>query len=93
MSNDIVSLPLPMSQDRVAKWWACWTHDLVVVSSRPGWGKVSFRRIFASHLCFKHVRKAVGDWKESSISKEVRKQVNSYASPTAMIDHWKSEIV
>ena len=37
---------------RVAQWWACRTHDLVVVSSRPGWGEISFRRIFASHLCW-----------------------------------------
>ena len=36
---------------RVAQWWACRTHDLVVVSSIPGWGDFSFRRIFTSHLC------------------------------------------
>ena len=35
---------------RVAQWWACRTHDLVVVSSIPGWGELPFRRIFASHL-------------------------------------------
>ena len=36
---------------RVAQWWACRTRDLVIVSSIPGWGDFSFRRIFASHLC------------------------------------------
>ena len=27
---------------RVAQWWACLTHDLVVVSLILGWGKLSF---------------------------------------------------
>ena len=36
----------------VAQWWACRTRDLVVVSSIPGWGEVSFRRIFTSHFCW-----------------------------------------
>ena len=36
---------------RVAQWWACQTHDLVVVSSIPRWGDFSFQRIFAFHLC------------------------------------------
>ena len=40
-----------VSPARVAQWWACRTHDLVVLSSIPGWGDFSFRRIFASHLC------------------------------------------
>ena len=31
----------------VAQWWVCQTHDLVAVSSIPGWG----RHIFASHHC------------------------------------------
>ena len=38
--------PHPMAQ-----WWACWTIDLVVVSLIPGWAKLSFLRIFPSHLC------------------------------------------
>ena len=42
---------LPIYTARVAQWWACRNHDLVVVSSIPGWGDFSFRRIFASHLC------------------------------------------
>ena len=37
---------------RVAQWWACRTHDLVVVSARPALGEISFRRILASHLCW-----------------------------------------
>ena len=35
----------------MAQWWAFPTHDLVVVSLIPGWGKLFFRCIFASHLC------------------------------------------
>ena len=47
------NLPVPFSNcpARVAQWWACRTHDLVVVSSIPGWGELSFRRIFAALLC------------------------------------------
>ena len=36
---------------RVAQWWECRTHDLVVLSSIPGWGDFSFRCIFTSNLC------------------------------------------
>ena len=43
--------PFPNRPAWVAQWWACRTHDLVVVSSIPGWGNFSFWRIFASHLC------------------------------------------
>ena len=42
ISYDELSCPA-----RVAQWWACRTHDLVVVSSIPGWSDFSF----ASHLC------------------------------------------
>ena len=35
---------------QIVQWWACRTHDLVFVSSIPGWGYFSFRHIFASHL-------------------------------------------
>ena len=53
--NNITSFPshfLSVSSPAwVAQWWACRTHGRVVVSSIPGWGDFSFRRIFASHLC------------------------------------------
>ena len=39
------------SPAQVAQWWACQTHDLVVVSLIPVWGDFSFRHIFTSHLC------------------------------------------
>ena len=44
-------------------WWECRTHDLVIVSSRPGWAKLSFRRIFASHLCWRM-------WEKKSVALE-----------------------
>ena len=48
----VISRPI-----RLAHWWPCLRHDLVVVSSISSWNKLSFRRIFASHLC---QRKVVG---------------------------------
>ena len=35
----------------MAQWWVYQTRDLVFVSLIPSWGKLSFRCIFASHLC------------------------------------------
>ena len=39
------------SPSQVVQWLAFRTHDLVVVSSKPGWGEISFRSIFAPHIC------------------------------------------
>ena len=50
---------------RVAQCWACRTHDLVVVSSIPSWGQLSFRRIFAIHLCRSM-------WEEYSVALETK---------------------
>ena len=36
---------------RVAQLWARQTHDLVVKSLIPGWGELSSRRTFPSHIC------------------------------------------
>ena len=49
----------------VAQWWVCRTHDQMVVSSIPRWGKFSFRRIFCLSPLEKHVRKVVGDFGKS----------------------------
>ena len=52
------------SPARVAQWWACRNHDLVVVSSIHGWGDFSFRRIFDSHLCRSMWKSSRWLWKE-----------------------------
>ena len=71
---------------RVAQWWACRTHDLVVVSSIPGWGHFSFPAYFRLSPLQKHVTKVVGGFgKKSCVSTGVRKPGKTYASPTAMI--------
>ena len=51
--NVIVSFPCSSHKSRigpawVAPWWACWTHDLGVVSAIPGWRELSFRHFFAA---------------------------------------------
>ena len=70
---------------QVAQWWACWTPDLVVVSSIPGWGQLSLRRIFTSHLCWSMWELSRWLWKESCASTGVRTPGNTCASPTFMI--------
>ena len=66
-----------MSPARVAQWWACWTHDLVVVSSIAGWGDFSFRRIFASHLCRSMWEKWLVALEKKVVSTGVRKPGNT----------------
>ena len=81
-------LPFPtiFTPAQVAQWWACRTHDLVVVSLIPSWGKLSFGAYFRLSLLKKHVRKVVGCFeKKSCVSTGVRKRGNTCASPTAMI--------
>ena len=74
-----------VSPARVAQWWACRTHDLVVVSSIPGWGDFPFWRIFTSHLCRSM-------WEKWSVALErkvvlvlVWENQETRVSPTAMI--------
>ena len=66
----------------MAQWWAYRTHDPVVVSLKPGRGKISFRHIFASHLYWSMWEKVVsGFGKKLCVSTGVRKPENM----TAMI--------
>ena len=70
---------------RLAQWWVCRTHDLVVVSSISGWGDFSFWHIFASRLCRSM-------WEKYSVALERKvvfvlvweSQEITYASPTNM---------
>ena len=71
--------------NRVAQWWACRTHDLVVVSSIPFWDDFSFRRFFRLSPLQTHARKVVGGFGKKCLSTGVRKPWNTYASLTAMI--------
>ena len=69
----------------VAQWWACQTPDLVVVSSIPSWGEISFWHI-APHLGWSMWEKSSRWlWKEICVSTGGRKPGNACASPTAMI--------
>ena len=49
------------SPAQVAQWWACQTHDLVVVSLIPCWGELSFRCIFACRSM----------WEKQSVALEI----------------------
>ena len=74
-----------MSPAWVAQWGACRTHDLVVLSSRPGCGELAFRvfsPLTSAEACEKS---SLWLWKESCVSTGVRKPGNTCASPTAMI--------
>ena len=48
---------------QVAQWWACKTHNLVVLSLIARSGKLSFRRIFATQLCWSM-------WEKQSVALE-----------------------
>ena len=64
----------------------CWTHDLVVVSSKPNLRQTFFPAYFRLSLLLKHVRNVVcGFGKESCVSTGVRKSGNTCASSTVMV--------
>ena len=74
--------PLAFYPARMAQWWACRTHDLVVVGSR----QTFFPAYFLLSPLQKHVRKVVsGFGKKSCVSTGVRKPGNTCVSQTAMI--------
>ena len=81
-------LQLMHSPAQLAQWRACHTHDLMVVSLRPGCGELSgiFWPLTSAEVCEKKVVVvALEIWNDSCISTSVRKLGNTCASLTAMI--------
>ena len=87
----------PCCPARMAQYWVCRTHDLVVVSSIPIWGELSFRHIFTSHLCRSMRGKVVGDFgKKSCVSTALRsikangcERLQTFANSPSNFDCWR----